>query len=264
MYYYSNSDEEKFFEDKRFCDSNLPTNEDLEFLKRTKILSKYGIKLGNSKEKISYENWERLKPILYYNDKDSKIDTLRRPALDNCPELIKFIFSGEIIPFEKYEMEDGKNLIKKMRDINVNTYSSMYEYFATGQHIGTCGHTSKLYGIIFNDPEYHVRGQCQLLKGTKGCSIEDPSHAWLEVVLKGHKYIVDTSLLMLIPVELKEKLGYKDLRQPINRDELLRFWDEDDMFYLHYNIENKKSVLNKASYNNYVEEIKRIKELEQR
>lgn len=264
MYYYHNRIEESFFENKRFSDDNLPTNGDLEFLRGTEILKKFGIKLGLGEEKVSKDDWEKLKPILYFTGKGSQIETLRKAAVNNCPKLKEYILSGKIIPFENYQSEDGKNLIKKMKDINVNTFSSMYEYFAEGQHIGNCGITSKLYGIIFEDPEYHTNGQCELLKGTKGCSIENPSHAWLEVILNGEKYIVDTSLLMLIPIELKEKLGYKDLKRPINREELIELEDTDDILYEHYNILSKRSSKNKASFNNYIKVLNRIKDKEQR
>lgn len=261
MYNYVNLKEEEFFENNRFNNENLPSNKDLAFLNGTGILEKLNIKLDVSDKRIAIKDWEKLKTVLYFNDTNSKIETLREPAAINCKEFIKNILNGKIIPFERYQDEDGKNLIQKMKDINVSTYSSMYEYFVRGEHIGRCGITSKLYGIAFENPIYHI-GQCISLIGTKGCTKDNPSHAWLEVKLNGKEYIIDTSLLVIVPIELKENLGYKDIKKPFSKKELMEYADENDTFYEHYNILNKKSTVNKASYYTYIEEIKRIKEVE--
>ena len=61
-------------------------------------------------------------------------------------------------------------------------------------------------------------------------------------------------------VELKEKMGYRNLRPPMNLDELLQYDDPDEKYYEHYKILSKYSTKAKASdetYKQYIRERKR-------
>lgn len=210
---YRNKLEEKFFENKRIED--IKTWQDIEFID-DKILESLGLTRKSNYEKLNKEELEQLKKILIFNTENIKLSHLREHVAmqekrqGTNREFSKGIVFGQITPFEKLEVEEGINLISKAKEIDVPTFSSLYEYLARGEHIGTCGFTSKLFGIyyhdIFKNVECH-QGILPSIEGSKRSS--NGNHAWIEADYNGKRYIMDTSLLVAIPIELKEKIGYQ-------------------------------------------------------
>lgn len=262
MYYYQTSAQEEFFERKRFNDENLPTWKDIEFIENSKIYKELEIIPGEKNEKVSLEEWNKLKTYLYFDEKKARIETLRRPAIMKEHLILYYIEENEIIPFEKFELEEEKEngekktLLEKTRDINISTYSSMFEFFARGDHIGNCGRTAKFFGTIFRTPEFHTKGNAPFLAGTKNS--ENGNHAWLEARVGRFKYIFDTSMLLAIPIKLKNELGYSDDRKPMSLDEMIEYDDSDDMFWNHYNESINYLTKDKASYVTYLEKVKEL------
>lgn len=210
---YRSSLEEKFFENKRIND--IKTWKDIEIIDN-KILKSLGLNRKESSEELSNEELEQLKKILIFDTQCTHIDHLREYAVIQERKqwgeggLEEGLVSGRIIPLEKLETESGISFIAKSKEIDVPTYSSLYEYLARGEHIGTCGFSSKLFGIYYHDSLKDI--ECQegilpIIKGSKKSS--NGNHAWIEADYKDKRYIIDTSLLVAIPVELKESIGYK-------------------------------------------------------
>lgn len=261
---YTNLDEYEFFEKKRFEDNELPRWKDIDFIFKEEVFKKIKNRISDKEAIVPKEIWEILKKILYYKEADiASIPNLRKEAINNVPSMKSYIENGEIIPFEKFEFKEGKTLLEATKDVNVSGYSSLYEYFARGKHIGSCGFTSKLMGIMFKDVNFIRSGQALSVIGTEnsiGKNGLQGSHAWVEAKINGKSNIIDTSLMLVIPVELKEKMGYRNLRPPMNLDELLQYDDPDEKYYEHYKILSKYSTKAKASdetYKQYIRERKR-------
>lgn len=98
---------------------------------------------------------------------------------------------------------DLKNLIFgfKTDPYIENKVSSLKEVYEKGLNIGHCGTTSRYLSINFGEALMHY-GTLPILKGTKYST--NGSHAWVET--KG--YIIDPTLMIFLPIELKEKYGY--------------------------------------------------------
>lgn len=117
-------------------------------------------------------------------------------------------------------------------------------------------------GIMFKNPKFIRYGQAIPIEGTansigrnglQGC------HAWIEVNINGKNKIIDTSLMLVIPTELKEKIGYKNIKAPMSLNELLEYDDREEIYYEHYNVLSKYSTKNKASFAKYNECLREIK-----
>lgn len=210
---YRNNLEEEFFECKRIND--IKTWQDIKFIDN-KILENLGLTRKASSEKLSSEELKQLKKILIFNTQNTKVTHLREHAAiqekrqGTKKALSKGLVSGQIIPFEKLEIKPGINFISKAKEIDVPTFSSLYEYLARGEHIGACGFTSKIFGIYYHDIFKNIEcheGALPIIEGSKK-SING-NHAWIEADYNGKRYIIDTSLLVAIPIELKEAIGYK-------------------------------------------------------
>lgn len=80
----------------------------------------------------------------------------------------------------------------------VNSMKQVYEY---GLNIGHCGLTARYLMRNFSDLDLYY-GKLNGLIGTKN-SI-DGNHAWVVT----HDYIIDTTLMIILPVELALKIGY--------------------------------------------------------
>ena len=76
------------------------------------------------------------------------------------------------------------------------------DMFTLGYNIGNCVGTSRQLSYSYNDVDI-VSGILPILKGTKNAE-QLGGHCWLET----RKYIIDTSLLLVIDKSLKEELGY--------------------------------------------------------
>ena len=256
MTYYGTTEEENFFEKKRFKNNDKPTYGDISFLKDI-VIKKLKLDIDKDKDEIlSDSEWEKLKPILYFNEKNNKIDHLRRHAFSKQPLFFKYIENDQIIPLEKLPYNNYPSLIEAMKDANISSYSSLYEHFATNEHIGTCGYTSIMVASMFSDFKFYSRGNAKFLAGTKNCI--DGGHAWIETNINGKDLLIDTSLLLAIPIELKEKLGYSSNRKPYNREEMLDVRYNFDDFYEMCEISSKYSTKCKMSYNQYMNYVKEL------
>ena len=257
LYYYPNHAEYKFFEEQRFNENNLPKYEDIEFM--SKYIDFIKVTDENRKEKISLEIYNKLKPIIYYdNTKNSKIPTLREEAIKNQPLIEKYIENGEIVPFEKFNYTSNTSLLEATKKLNVENFSSLYEYLVRGEHIGNCGQTARLFYLLYNNNptiKLNDRAKALPLVGTKNS--ENGGHVWLEVATNGGDYILDSSLLLAIPVELKKELGYTD-GYIEDRDEVIDSNYNDSMVYLHMLLNKKYETNDKASYMQYKEYIKNL------
>lgn len=79
-----------------------------------------------------------------------------------------------------------------------------YDLFILGYNYGSCVTTSKLLSYSYNDVDL-VSGILPLIKGLKN-SEKLGGHCWLE----NAKYIIDTSLMLIIDKSLKEDFGYQE------------------------------------------------------
>ena len=254
MLFYKNYDEEKFFEKKRFNLENIPTWNDIGFLLKEKPIKEMNFKIKDMNEKVPLNLWKIIIKMFQYKETD-KMQDLRKEAISKNPDIAQYIESGEIKGFETFEYKPGQTLLEATRDVNVESYSSLYELFNRGEHIGNCGPTSRLIGVMFDEPEFHV-GKLPCIRGTKNS--EDGVHAWAEAKINGKKYIIDTSTMLVIPVELKEKVGYVDTKRPYNVYVLVNAGSMSDKYYNHYEMLTKISTKDKLSYASYKENIREL------
>lgn len=108
----------------------------------------------------------------------------------------KGIREGKITGFT----EDMWSLIDNQ---NVRIISNFTDIFKDGYNIGGCTTVSKQLSYSY-DNVYICGGVLDILRGTKN-SING-EHTWLEV---GNK-IIDTSLMLVIDLSLKDDIGYKE------------------------------------------------------
>ena len=254
MYYHSNSEEINFFEKKRFSDEFRPTYADVLFiLKDFQILNNEQMEKIHAilDRKVKPEIWERIKQIAYFDEsKYPELQNLREQVFSKNPTYQRLIQEGRVIPFENFEFKKGITLKEALKDIEISTYSSMYEYFARGENIGTCGFSSKLIGVMFD--QKHIiceRGHLKAFEGTP--SSEKGQHAWIVVKHNEIDYVVDTSLCLMIPQEIaREELGYVPERAYPIKLAIEERSDEGDMLYSHYSFQDYPTK-NKASYDLY-------------
>lgn len=261
MYNYRTSEEEKFFEELRFDDENIPTFKQLIGLKGTPVYTEL-LTYKTEDGKLSERGWNYLKKIIFFQDDGKPIKNLRRQAFLNQPKFFEYYNQGVIKTFEEFYVGD-ENLIDILKRTNISTYSSMYEYFKKGEHIGTCGFTSQLLGSAFKNPKFHMRERAPFLDGTKGCSEKnDYSHAWLEIEENGEDYYIDTSIMMCIPKTIAAELGYEDKTKAATTEEMLEYHDSmrDDIYWEQYNITVKRDCKNKASYDCYKRYLRQLEE----
>lgn len=256
MLYYKTQEQYEFFEHKRYNLENIPTWNDIDFLLKEKELRNIKEKIKNKNEKIPPKIWETLIKIFQYRGTSKEIKNLRDYASKKMPDIDKYIANGDIKTFEDFEYKDGKSLLQKTKDINIESYSNMYEFFERGEHIGNCGRTSRFMGILFENPQFHT-GKMSALTGTKNC--DNGIHAWIETKINNKTYIIDTSMMIVIPLELKEKIGYEDTKRTYGKDELVLY----DMYFNHYEELPKYPVKDKFSYTSYTENIKKLEKIQE-
>lgn len=253
MYYHSNQEEYQFFEVKRFSSENLPVYADVFF-----ILKDFKILDNNQFEKIHHvlnrritpEIWKRIKQVAYFDEASfPDLQDLRKNVFEKDPNYKRLIAERKIFPFEEFEYDKGRTLKEALKDVDVSTYSSMYEYFARGENVGTCGFSSKLIGVMFD--RRNVICQSGTIKAFTGTpKSEKGKHAWIVVRHNGKDYIVDTSLCLMIPTEYAKELGYVPEKNYHISLAIEENSDEGDMLYSHYSFQNFKTK-NKASYDLY-------------
>ena len=119
-------------------------------------------------------------------------------------KLRKLLSKTYNIDLEKYAWsEELKSFIFSIKldkdyENNVNT---MQEVYNNGFNIGHCGLTSRYLVINLKNSDLHY-GTCTLLKGTK--SSPNGNHAWTVM----NNIIIDTTLMICIPLEKANELGY--------------------------------------------------------
>lgn len=116
--------------------------------------------------------------------------------------------NGKIRFFNEDEFERIKNLNYRSQNPNFLP-NDFYELFKRGYNIGNCVHTSRVLSYAYNFVDI-VHGRLPLISGT--LNAENGGHAWLE--LRSNHFdidlIIDTSLMLVIDISLKEKFGYID------------------------------------------------------
>lgn len=259
MLHYRKQKEYEFFECKRYDLEKVPTWEEIDFLLENKGLKGIKEKINNPKEEIPKEIWKKIINIFQYKDTDTEIQNLKDYVINKNPSLKKYIGEGIIKTFKEFEYKEGKNLVEISKEINIESYSSMYEFFKRGEHIGNCGRTSKFIGVAFDSPQYHT-GRLMSLAGTKNCNAG--GHAWLETKINNKDYIIDTSMMLVIPLELKEKIGYKDGSEACTVEYIINYAYQNDMYFNHYKELPKYSTKNKFSYVSYTENIKKLEKVQ--
>ena len=256
MLYYKNGKLFRFFEKERYNISKIPTWDEIDFIFEDLELKDLESKIKDKSQIVPENVWKKIINVFKYKDTKKDIDTLREPAIKLQPKIKEYMDKKEILTFEEFEYKNGKTLLEETKDINVESYSSMYEYFKRGDHIGTCMNTSRLMGVIFKNPLFY-KGYADFLTGTKNCS--DGIHAWIETEINNKNYVVDTSMMLLIPSNLKEELGYRSPQKPYTVDDIISYGDNCDTFYNHYMEMPKYPTKDKFSFMSYNENIKEIK-----
>lgn len=256
MLYYKNGKLFRFFEKERYSINKIPTWDEIDFVFEDFNLKELENKIKDKNQTVPENIWKKLINVFKYQDNQKEIETLRDPAIKMQPKIKEYMDKKEILTFEEFEYKDGKTLLEETKNINVESYSSMYEYFKRGDHIGTCMNTSRLMGVIFKDPLFY-KGYADFLTGTKNCS--DGIHAWIETKINNKDYVVDTSMMLLIPTKLKEELGYRSPQKPYTVEDITSYGDNCDTFYTHYEEMTKYTTKDKFSYVSYDENYRKIK-----
>lgn len=288
---YKNTNEVKFFEYNTYDDKNLPKWGEIQFLLNNKKLAHklnfdeaYERTGSDDTKEVPFYIWKALKKLVFFNEEGQEPQNMRDEIKNK--EFIELIEQEKIKKFEDFEYSQGESLIEATKRLNINSYSSLFEYLCKGKNKGNCGMTSKLFMLLYGDKIELHEGYMKEMEGT----INSPKgqHAWLE--LGG--YIFDTSLLLVIPKRYKEELGYKtnkklingkEIEKKITKGELIDICkkspvDVEEVFYSNYlnrELEVREGYFNKdekgeyifpreikASYNEYVRNGKKLLERE--
>ena len=244
MKYYASEAEENFFENNRFSDENLPTYKDIAFILNIDMNLEIKVFATFKDEVIPKSLWEKIKKVTQFDySLDHDFPNLREQVFKAEPKYEEYLKQGKILGFENY-IYNGVTLKEALKDVNISTYSSMYEYFSLGENIGTCGMTSILTGVMFDDI-LCCKGDMKAFKGTPAS--KTGNHAWIKVKHEGKNVLIDTSLLLVIPEEYAKSLGYI----PENAktvEEMCSYSDMGDIYWEQYHLSKGKSTKNKASY----------------
>jgi hypothetical protein len=108
--------------------------------------------------------------------------------------------------------------------------STLEEIYQNGYNIGHCGLTSRYLAKKFDTATLYY-GKATLLIGTKNSP--NGEHAWLTI----NNFVIDTTLMICIPLEQAKKLGYTSEKE-IAHDSA-RMLSEYDLFDHEYK-ENQK------------------------
>lgn len=108
---------------------------------------------------------------------------------------------------------------------NAHTLEEIYQ---KGFNIGNCGLTSRYIARRFDEAELFY-GHATLLIGTKNS--EDGDHAW--TIINNH--VIDSTLMLCIPINEAEKLGYVPEKQI--EHECARLLSEYNVYDNEYNLD---------------------------
>ena len=112
--------------------------------------------------------------------------------------------------------------------------STLEEIFQKGFNIGHCGLTSRYVARKYDKATLYY-GNASLLKGTKNSP--NGEHAWITI----NGFVIDTTLMICIPLTEAKKLGYIPERE-IAHDSA-RILSEYDVFDHEYTEEQKGIIL---------------------
>ena len=85
---------------------------------------------------------------------ERKIPDIRKEVFANNSKYKELLDNQEIYGFNEFIYNGNTTIEDALKDVNISTFSSMYEYFALGENIGTCGRSSTLIGVMFDDVNY--------------------------------------------------------------------------------------------------------------
>ena len=121
------------------------------------------------------------------------------------------ILSKKIRFFDEEEWSKIKkqNFISPIKEMN-----TFEDLFILGYNIGNCVGTSWQLSFSYSNVDI-VSGVLPMLKGTLNAEKEG-GHCWLET----NKYIIDTSLMLIVDKSLKDEIGYIE-EQRITYSQLL-------------------------------------------
>ena len=140
------------------------------------------------------------------------------------------------IDLEKYAWpEQFKKMIFSIElddhlEENANTLEEIYE---KGYNIGHCGLTSRYIARKFEEANMYC-GKARLLVGTKNSP--NGEHAWTTI----EGFLVDSTLMLLIPVSEAVQLGYTFEKKLAYQS--ARILSEYDVYDLEYAEEHKPKV----------------------
>lgn len=115
-------------------------------------------------------------------------------------ELISYGFDNDLIRFFgdlEFDKINSQNFISY--DDRMKEFIDM---FLMGFNIGNCVGASRQLSYSYNDVDI-VSGVLPLIKGTRNAE-EFGGHCWLE----NDRFIIDTSLMLVIDKSLKDRFGY--------------------------------------------------------
>lgn len=129
--------------------------------------------------------------------------------------------------------EDLKNQIFSIKlDEDLESQAStLGEIFIQGFNIGHCGLTSRYVAREFDEAKLFY-GKANLLKGTN--SAPNGEHAWTTI----DDYLIDTTLMIYVPVHLAPELGYITEKQLAY--DSARMLPEHDVYDLEFQRKFKK------------------------
>lgn len=130
---------------------------------------------------------------------------------DDFKKLVSYGFDNNLIRFfgdEEFNKINSQNFISY--DDRMKEFIDM---FTLGFNIGNCVGASRQLSYSYNDVDI-VSGILPLIKGTRNAE-KFGGHCWLE----NDKYIIDTSLMLVIDKSLKDRFGYIE-EQRITKSEL--------------------------------------------
>ena len=115
--------------------------------------------------------------------------------------------------------------LDELLEKNAHTLEEIYQ---KGFNIGNCGLTSRYIARRFDEAELFY-GRATLLIGTKNS--EDGDHAW--TIINNH--VIDSTLMLCIPINEAEKLGYVPEKQI--EHECARLVSEFNVYDNEYNLD---------------------------
>lgn len=156
------------------------------------------------------------------------------------------------LPLSKFAWDDELKhrifSIQTDKDLEQHVHN-LEEAYINGFNIGHCGTTSRYFSIAFKDARMHF-GTLSIIAGSK--SSTSGGHAWVEM----DGFLLDPSLMILLPTNLKEEFGYKTAK--IIAKDSSKMLSEYDLFEHEYQfLQNNPEDFENSLYQLLDSEIKR-------